>query len=813
MTMKSESDNNNCEIINLISHHGSPGMPSDFNFFQSSLEKMFHQGIKIKLKAIDRFNKLTFHGAFKKAKGHHVGYSWGCTQALMWALENIDQTQGVILVSPYLFTTTPNKMTKTILNMPVISSIVLGAIGKKTIKKMLIQSSAPLDVPLHYEAQLKHYMGPHVLRQSALEKNFSSETIINTLRKLEEKNIPILVLWGENDQTSKEEDQILPLKQFSNITVTKIKNAPHAMLWTHDEEIAREVANFIMLTHGALELTTPFGHYPNEDIRNNVFSFLESHFLQFPDRPILSWVDKEEGQNLFLKKMTVKELYHLVNKTAQGFLNQNIEKGDRALLFLPMSAPLYISLFALQKIGAIPVFLDSWARKDQLAQAISCTRPKLIISIHKAFLYFKGIKEFENIPIKMIYGPNQNSDLLSLEKLMETKEEAKTAAVISEHTALITFTTGSSGTPKGADRSHRFLAAQHFALNRHLPYVSSDSDLPVFPVFSLNNLAAGVETIIPAIDVGQPTVYDGAKLYSQINQHKITCTTLSPSLFNQLSKHCITHNLKLEYVRRIVTGGAPVSTHDVIKMKEVAPHAEILILYGSTEVEPMAHIEAQQLIQSASSSDEGVNVGHLDSGLEYKFIKINKNPIFIDKNEDWKEHEVAPSEVGELIVSGDHVCRYYYNNQEAFYRAKIKDHQGVIWHRTGDLGRLDHQGNLWLVGRVHNAISRKNKYYFPVKAEILLKKLPFVKQSAFLGIPDKKLGEKTVAAITLLHPEELGNPEKIKNYKKEILNILKQNKIVTDQCYILPEIVMDPRHHSKVEYDILKKKIIQLRNE
>src|SRR5690606_683972 len=130
---------------------------------------------------------------------------------------------------------------------------------------------------------------------------------------------------------------------------------------------------------------------------------------------------------------------------------------------------------------------------------------------------------------------------------------------------------------------------------------------------------------------------------------------LSPSLFNALSAWCLQSGHDLKFLRRIVTGGAPVSNDDVAQMKKVAPNAEILVLYGSTEVEPMAHIEAGEMLAQKSNpdpeiEDDGVNVGKMDSGLEVKYLKINKDPIFIKNQADWKEHEVPNGEVGEIIV-------------------------------------------------------------------------------------------------------------------------------------------------------------------
>jgi acyl-CoA synthetase (AMP-forming)/AMP-acid ligase II len=201
--------------------------------------------------------------------------------------------------------------------------------------------------------------------------------------------------------------------------------------------------------------------------------------------------------------------------------------------------------------------------------------------------------------------------------------------------------------------------------------------------------------------------------------------------------------------------------------------------------------------------EDGVNVGHIDLGLNYRFIEINKEDIRIHHAKDWDKLLVKNNSAGELIVAGEHVCEKYFNNEEAFFKAKIKDENGTVWHRTGDLGFLDPKKNLWIVGRVHNAIRRDNVWYFPVKAEIILKKFPFIHRAAFLGVPDPKLGEK-VFAVFSTHE----NYTDIETYKKEVRRVLEKNKFIIDDVIHTDDIPMDPRHHSKVEYAVLRAKIL-----
>jgi acyl-CoA synthetase (AMP-forming)/AMP-acid ligase II len=804
-------------MTKMIVHHGSPGKGSDFAHLKNQLKD---------LEIIDYDRVLATSTKDIVGANIQLGYSFGCVEAVKQAVKN-KNTKLVILVAPYMFPPKkPGPLMKGLLLSDLFRNVALPMLAKKSIEKMVKESSHPKQAPDHYIKDSLEYYNAERLAMSLLEKDISHSEVYKNLETLRDNNIPVVVIMGEGDQTCykgiNRERQFNPLLTFKNINIKLLQDGGHALLWTHTKELAglieESMGKFMGQSNGSDKKNKKFGYFDGADANNNVASFLRDHKEKFPTRNILTWVNPADIKNwngdintpLPHQSVKVAELDHLVAILATEFKNQGIKSGDRVILFLPMSLYMYAAMFALQKMGAIPTFLDSWARRDQMGVSAKVANPTAMISADRAFTYLADVPEIAQIPIKIVAGEvtSEIKYTARLEVLLQGKTPASDLPVEKEHPALITFTTGSSGTPKGADRSHRFLAAQHYALNRHLPYADGDKDLPVFPIFSLNNLAAGVETIIPAIDVGQPQATDALVLFVQMKSAGVTCTTLSPSLFNHLATFCIEKNLRLDFLKRIVTGGAPISRDDVARMKSVAKNAEILVLYGSTEVEPMAHIEAVEMLAETQDVDPeiveaGVNVGALDSGLQYKFIHIEKDAVYVKAASDWDKLEVKAGEVGELIVAGEHVCERYFNNEEAFFRAKIRDEKGIVWHRTGDLGQLDKHNNLWIVGRVHNAINRKGQYFFPVRAEIILKKFPFVHRAAFLGIADPALNEKTYAVFS----SEDKNLN-IEEAKKEIKRVMEKNQFIVDEILHVDDIPMDPRHHSKVEYEVLKKKIL-----
>lgn len=544
------------------------------------------------------------------------------------------------------------------------------------------------------------------------------------------------------------------------------------------------------------------GYYNNVNIKNNVISFLEQHVILSANKNIFCWTNNGKKQ-----KISYKDFYDQTKSIASGYNKLKIKKGDLVILLIPMTTDLYLAMFALQTIGAVPVFIESWSDLQHIMQCIKKTNPKAIISQNKIFSLLENLlipKNFLKITIDNIVE-NKN---ISFQQLKKQKPLKKISPVKQDDLALITFTSGSSGEPKGVSRSHRFLASQHYALSRNISYGKHDIDLPVFPVFSLNNIASGITTVLPAFNIYQDNDKNLEIIVSQLLNFKVNCTTLSPFIFNALSKYCKKRKIIIHSLKKIITGGAPISCDNLINFKTIVDNAKIFVLYGSTEVEPITCIEANEVIKLNQHEnkknklvDIGSNVGKVDKELKYKIIKIYNKNIIINNKNDWKKYEQSANNIGELIVSGEHVCKNYYKNQKALKEVKIFDTDGTIWHRSGDIVQIDKNGYTWILGRKHNIIKRFNQVFYPIKAEVILNKFFQVAESAFVGMPDKKLREKTVAIIVLKNI--LSKPKKLK-LEKNIKAVFKKNNIPLDKIKYLEKIPRDHRFHSKINYGKLK---------
>jgi pimeloyl-ACP methyl ester carboxylesterase len=154
--------------------------------------------------------------------------------------------RGVILVAPYLYPTKkPGLVIEFLLAIPRLSDILLSKMGPKAMKRFIEKSAYPVDAPAGYREGGKRYATPAILRKAMTESKGRGPGIQKALRELSERGVPVLVIWGRQDQTGSEAEQISPLRKlFPKLHEVALESAGHALIWTHPEALAQEIIRF-----------------------------------------------------------------------------------------------------------------------------------------------------------------------------------------------------------------------------------------------------------------------------------------------------------------------------------------------------------------------------------------------------------------------------------------------------------------------------------------------------------------------------------------------------------------------------------------
>ena len=491
---------------------------------------------------------------------------------------------------------------------------------------------------------------------------------------------------------------------------------------------------------------------------NNIVEILFENAEKYPDKTAI--IHKNEKISYFQLAQDIK-IY------ARYFLSKGIKKGDNVLIFVPMSIELYRILSAIFYIGAAAVFVDAWADKNRLEQALTIVPCKAFIGCPKAFILKFVSKKIRDVKINIVSGQIKNI------QNKNTKEEIQSAAL--DTTALITFTTGSTGIPKAAKRTHEFLLEQHYVLKKHLNPKENDVDLTSLPIFVLHNLACGITSVIPDFNPQKPAEIQPKKIINDIKKNNVTTSVGSPVFYEKLAKY-----KEIKGLNKIFTGGAPVFPKTAKLLQEKFKNCDVEIVYGSTEAEPISSISANEFLDYKGDIRNGLYAGKKIEEIDLKIIKPSDEAV-----ENFENMWLKDGEVGEICVEGKHVLKEYYNSEKAQKLNKIL-YNGKIWHRTGDAGYLDKDGRLFLMGRVKNRIQKNDKevYVFPIENSLL--EIDGIEIGTVL-----KIKEKIVLAIETKIP------------KHKLEQELKDRNFEFDRL-VITKIPRDPRHNTKIDYDKLK---------
>lgn len=507
---------------------------------------------------------------------------------------------------------------------------------------------------------------------------------------------------------------------------------------------------------------------------NNIVSLLTDHASRQGDTIAII-----QGK----RKLRYRQLLSMVTIAAQKLQHKGIGKNDRVLMFIPMSIELFVFMLAVWYRGASAVFIDAWASMARIEQALSIVPCKAFIGSPKAHLLRLFSKAIRKITIHILADYSFSKDYS-----LHTIEPVETE---SDDTALVTFTTGSTGLPKAANRTHGFLLRQHQVLKNHIHPQEGDIECICLPVFVLNCLASGTTVFIPPINPARPHRINPGGIVKLLKKHACTTIIASPVFFEIVADYCIAKKIVPD-IKNAFLGGAPVFVSSAKKIIKGFKNTLVEIVYGSTEAEPIAYIKAEDLCvhENKKESRVGLLVGKPSSDINVRIINFINGPVGKISEDVFKTLTRNTNETGEITVCGDHVLKEYLNCPDAQRENKFTVGNS-IWHRTGDAGYIDSDGNLYLMGRVKNRIISNGKVVFQLAAELALSECEQIRIGTIIGIDNK------VFCVVELHPNAV-----ITN--NEILNIVKQFDIDSEEFIIRTQIPRDPRHHSKIDYDRLR---------
>lgn len=493
---------------------------------------------------------------------------------------------------------------------------------------------------------------------------------------------------------------------------------------------------------------------------NNLAYELVENYKKYPDKIVI--IDKNE-------QITYKNLYTKVANFKEHLLKKGIRKGKKVLVLVQMSKELYIALLSLWSIGAIPCFMDAGFIKGGMKNN-EFDSIEAVIGTKKYILYSNINNNLKKLNTKIN---------VSIINKLKIKDMLEVQEVDKDSSAILTYTSGTTGKPKIASRSHEFLKCQGKILINTLNYEKEDIEISSIPIFTLYNISAGITTLIAQANFSNLGKTNAKKIINQIIRHKVNRIMAAPGLLQTVIKYALKNNIQIENVKKIFTGGGAVFIDLINNIKKVFPKAKIITLYGSTEAEPISECDVTDISKSDLEKIRkgyGILAGNIIGVKECKLIKNDRKEIGKITTEEFKKMQVQDN--GEIVVTGENVLKGYVggigDRENKFYVEE------EIFHRTGDLGSFDEKGRLWLKGRIKEP-------YFNIESA-LHSKFKNIGKTAVLKNDNK---------ITIVL--EKCCKISIEKIKKEI-DFEKIENII-----YVKKIPVDKRHNTKVDYNELRK--------
>jgi long-chain acyl-CoA synthetase len=471
----------------------------------------------------------------------------------------------------------------------------------------------------------------------------------------------------------------------------------------------------------------------------NLARNLEASAYCFPHRPAI-----REGD----LTLTYIQLNDLANKAATGLIRMGIKPGDHVGLCAPNSADWIVFYFGILKAGAVAVTLSSQLSDDELALLVNHGKPRIMLTTDARVRALTPLTD--SGVVERLICPGCDIDLPGLLN-MGANDDFKAIDRDRSDTAAILYTGGTTGTPKGVMLSHEGIDYSSMMVACFERSTEEDEALCFMPfnhvfgqihVMNSTIFSAGCLEMLPSFDL--------ARILDLTAKGRVTKFYSVPTVYARL---LTIPDLKagLGKVRYCFSAGASMAM-EIVKQWKERTGVTISEAYGQTEAMPVTYNHYYPERHVVGS------VGHPVHGVEVKIMDVSGR-------------ELPQGLDGEICVRGPVVMKGYLDNPEGTMAAFFEGG----WLRTGDIGRYDAQGYLYIVDRLKELIITGGENVYPREVEEALYVKPEIQECAVIGVPDKEWGERIVAFIIPKPGREL-IPDEVRTFLKTRLAVFKVPK-------------------------------------
>ena len=471
----------------------------------------------------------------------------------------------------------------------------------------------------------------------------------------------------------------------------------------------------------------------------NLASILTDSAERAPDNPAIRLGDVE---------LSYAELDDRSARFATLLRDKGLQAGDRVGVMLPNVPEFPVAYYGVLRAGGVVVPMNVLLKRREIAFYLEDSGAKLLLAWHGfAEEAREGAAEAGTDLIEVepaAFGA-------TLEGLEPTPGMVDTAE---DDTAVILYTSGTTGKPKGAELTHVNLFRNAEISSRTTCEVGAgDIVLGALPLFHSFGQTVGMNASVRAgACLTLVPKFDPAEVLTTMQRDGVTHFYGVPTMFGALLHHPERESFDTSSLRNCITGGASMPV-EVLHGFEEAFGAKVLEGYGLSETSPVACSNHPDMERKAGS------IGTPIEGVEMQIVDEDDNPV-------------AQGEVGEIVIRGHNIMKGYWQRPDATEEAMRGG-----WFHSGDMARTDEEGYFYIVDRKKDLIIRGGYNVYPREVEEVLFEHPKIREAAVVGVPHDEWGEEIGAAVVLHDGEQLP-PEEVSAYVKERIAAYKYPRVV-----------------------------------
>lgn len=454
----------------------------------------------------------------------------------------------------------------------------------------------------------------------------------------------------------------------------------------------------------------------------NLATMLRESALAVPDKPLVHINDRS---------FSYAQIDEISGRIASSLLSLGLRRGDKVAVQLPNVPQFLFTYFGILKAGLVMVPLNPLLRAGEVAYHLEDSESRLLITFELcAEEARQGALKAGDLPTYVVNSPGSDArpeGTKHYDELYFAEDTREIVPLPSDETAVLLYTSGTTGKPKGAELTHFQLFMNCTVAGELFGFRDDDIGLAVLPLFHVFGLSSVLNTsvryqgtlvLVPRFEP-QPVI-------DAIDKHRCTIFSGVPTMYFSLLEADL-GDRDLSSLRIGVSGGAAIPGEAIRAFEKKVPGCVILEGYGLSE----------------SASTATFNI----SADKRKVLSAGKPIWGVDiKIVDDEGTELPPGQhnVGEIVIRGHNIMKGYYNKPEATAEV-LRDG----WFHTGDLAYADEDGYLFIVDRKKDLIIRGGYNVYPREVEEVLYQHPDVAEAAVIGQPDGRLGEEVVAVVAL----------------------------------------------------------------